>query len=343
MNPTISRTKRGLLAGLAAIITVMVFLTGCGASNSSKLAEDKVNVVTTFYPLYYLAEEIGGDVVNVINLIPTGVEPHDWTPKSLDLQNASNAQLLIYQGSGFEGWFEDFKKGLDADSNVQIVEASQSIDLISTVGEEHSHNEDETHTEHEEHEGHEHEHEAEESHDGHDHGDTDPHTWVSPKSAIIMAENVKNALVQADSEHAAQFEQRYEALHAKLVELDAKYEEQLSQVTHHDIVVSHHAFGYLARDYGLTQHALMGISADAEPRAQDIVALTKLVKEKNLKYVFFEELVSDQMANMIASEAGVETLVLNPLEGLTTEQEQNGENYITLMERNLNNLVLALQ
>ncbi|MGZ9586127.1 metal ABC transporter substrate-binding protein [Paenibacillus marinisediminis] len=314
--------SKGLLAVLTVLMTMMTFLAGCGTSQQAQLIEDKVNVVTTFYPLYFLTQQIGGDAVNVINLIPTGVEPHDWTPKSKDLQNASNAQLLIYQGAGFEGWFEDFKKGLEADSQVQIVEASKGVKLISTAEEDHDH---------------------EASGDGHDHGNIDPHTWVSPKSALVMAENVKNALIQVDPSHQADFEKRYEALHAQLVDLDQKYERELSNVKHRDIVVSHQAFGYLARDYNLTQHALMGISADSEPRAQDIVELTKLVKEKDLKYVFFEELVSDEMANMIASEAGVETLVLNPLEGLTTEQEQNGDNYITLMERNLNNLLLALQ
>lgn len=320
--------KTGYIAVLASCLILLTFVAGCGSTTQSKIVEDKVNVVTTFYPLYYLTETIGGDAVNVINLIPTGVEPHDWTPKSQDLQNASNAQLLIYQGAGFEGWFSDFQKGLDANSNVKLVEASHGINLISAEGEEDGHD----------HEGHD-----EEGHDEHSHGDTDPHTWVSPKSALIMADNVKQALIEADPEHQAEFEANYESLHEQLVALDQKYEQELSQVKHRDIVVSHHAFGYLARDYGLTQHALMGISADAEPRAQDIVALTKLVQEKGLKYIFFEELVSDQMAQMLASEAGVETLVLNPLEGLTTEQEANQENYITLMERNLQNLVQALQ
>lgn len=307
---------------LALLLSISVLLAGCGSSNTSKLSADKVNVVTTFYPLYYIAQEIGGDAVNVINLIPTGVEPHDWTPKSLDLQHASNAQLLIYQGSGFEGWFPDFQKGLSSDSSVRIVEASKGIQLIHT-------DEEDEYGAHDDH--------------GHEAGDTDPHTWVSPKSALVMAENVRNALVEVDSSHKADMEARYQVLKEKLIALDKKYEQELSQVQKREIVVSHHAFGYLARDYNLEQHALMGISGDSEPRAQDIIYLTKLVKEKGIGYIFFEELGSDSIANLIASEAGVETLILNPLEGITTKQEKNGDNYITLMERNLNNLVQALQ
>lgn len=99
----------------------------------------------------------------------------------------------------------------------------------------------------------------------------------------------------------------------------------------------------MARDYGLTQHAIMGLSPDAEPRAQDIVKLANIVRDNQIRYVFFEELVSDKIAKMLASEAGVDTLVLNPVEGLTKEQAERGENYFTLMEKNLQNLKKALQ
>lgn len=77
-------------------------LTGCGSTNSAKLAKDKVNVITTFYPIYEFAKEIGGEDVNVINLLPAGVEPHDWTPRSQDIVNTSNAQLFLYNGAGLE-------------------------------------------------------------------------------------------------------------------------------------------------------------------------------------------------------------------------------------------------
>ncbi|WII35705.1 metal ABC transporter substrate-binding protein [Paenibacillus thiaminolyticus] len=322
---------------------IMLALAACGllllnacANNDSAVegaANGKVNVITSFYPIYYMASEIGGDHVQVTNLIPTGVEPHDWTPKSRDLQNASNAQLLLVNGAGFEGWLPDFQKGLDAGSKVKTVEVSNGIALIQASEEEEEHGE-EAHAEGEH---------AHEDEHGHDHGDIDPHTWISPKSALIMAENVKDALVDADPEHRGDYEKNYEQLKAKLASIDHEYTTKLKDVAKRDIVVSHQAFGYLARDYDLHQHAIMGISPDAEPRAQDLLNLSKLMQEKQLKYVFFEELVSDQLAQTLASEAKVDTLVLNPLEGLTQEQEAAGDNYVTLMERNLQNLLLALQ
>ncbi|MBG9793510.1 ABC transporter substrate-binding protein [Paenibacillus dendritiformis] len=320
---------------LALLACALVLLNACGNNDSAAegAADGKVNVITSFYPIYFMASEIGGEHAQVTNLIPTGVEPHDWTPKSRDLQNASNAQLLLVNGAGFEGWLPDFQKGLDADSKVKTVEVSDGITLIKASEEEEEHGE-EAH-----HEG---EHAHEDEH-GHNHGDIDPHTWISPKSALVMVENVKNALVDADPEHRADYEKNYDQLKAKLASIDEEYTSKLKNVTKRDIVVSHQAFGYLARDYDLRQHAIMGISPDAEPRAQDLLNLAKLVQEKQLKYVFFEELVSDQLAQTLASEAKVDTLVLNPLEGLTQEQEAAGDNYLTLMERNLQNLLLALQ
>lgn len=334
------------------IIMILVLMTACG-NNEPEAAQDaqdnKISVVTSFYPIYYMTSAIGGEHVKVTNLIATGIEPHDWSPKSKDLLTASKADLLLYHGVGLETWIDNFKQGLEQDSNVDVKEVSTGIELIDTTAEEDSH----THAEAtlDEHEEHDHDagEEAAEEHD-HDHGHShshshglDPHTWVSPKSALILAENIKNSLVEVDTEHAEAYEQNYEKLKSDIIELDTKYEEQLAQVERRTIVVSHQSFGYVARDYNLEQISIMGLSPSAEPRAQDIKRIAELVKEQGVKVIFFEELVSDNLAKMLASEAKVDTNVIYSLEGLTTKQEQAGENYLTLMEQNLQNIVEALQ
>ncbi|OBZ08127.1 metal ABC transporter solute-binding protein, Zn/Mn family [Bacillus sp. FJAT-26390] len=327
---------------LSLLLTAMLLVTAaCGNSNhagspnnaanptndssaaANKAEKNQVSVVTSFYPLYFLASEIGGEHIKAVNLIAAGVEPHDWTPKSRDLDTASKARLFLYHGAGLEGWVDGFLKGLSKDSAVVTKEISDGITLIEGTEEEHE----------EEH--------ADEA--GHDHGSIDPHTWVSPKSALKLAENVKNSLIEADSANQADYEKNYAALKTKLEAIDADYSAKLAQVANKNIVTSHQAFGYLARDYGLKQISIMGLSPDAEPRAQDLLDIAKYVKANNVKYIFFEELVSDQLAKTLASEADVETMVLNPLEGLTPEQDKKGETYLTLMERNLQNLVQALQ
>lgn len=323
-----------LLLGLA----MLLLLAGCGKGQNNGIVEGKVNVVTSFYPIYEFAKAIGGENAHVINLLPTGVEPHDWTPRSQDILNTSKAELFFYNGAGLEGWVPNFLKGLGNDSGVKTVEVSQGIDLIYTDEDDgHGHGE----AAEAEHEGNH----AEDHEEDHEHADThiDPHTWVSPKSAKIMAENMKDSFIEVDPEHQAEYESRYQELIEKLDALDAKFTSELGSMDKKEIVVSHQAFGYLCRDYGLTQHAIMGLSPDAEPRGQDLVKLSKLVKDEGIKYIFFEELVSDRLAKTLASEAGVETMVLNPVEGLTKEQEKAGDNYFTLMDRNLQNLKLALQ
>lgn len=298
-----------------------------GSTGTGQAEGKQVSVVTSFYPLYFLASEIGGDHVKAVNLVASGVEPHDWTPKSRDLDTASKAQLFLYHGAGLEGWVDGFLKGLSKDSKVVTKEISKGIPLIEGNEDEHDH-------EHEE------EHADEESHE---HGGLDPHTWVSPKSALTLAENVKNSLIEADSANQADYEKNYEALKGKLEAIDVDYTAKLAQTSNKNIVTSHQAFGYLARDYGLKQISIMGLSPDAEPRAQDLLKIAKFVKANDVKYIFFEELVSDQLAKTLAGEADVETMVLNPLEGLTPDQEKAGDTYLTLMERNLQNLVQALQ
>lgn len=304
------RNKRVLYIVLLAILTVV--MAGCGSASSSKakMVQGKVNVVTSFYPLYEFTRNIGGEYVNAINLVPAGVEPHDWSPKSRDIKNMTQAQIFVYQGAGFEGWVEDFLGSLSTDSTLKVVEASKGADLIKT-------------TENKE--------------------EYDPHAWLSPLNAVKMANNIKIALIEADPAHKDVFEQNYTKYAAKLTDLDARYKKEIAGTSKKEIAVSHHAFAYLCRDYGLTQMSIMGLSPDAEPTAQDLKKMNEFLKEHGLKYIFFEELVSDKLAKTLAKDAKVDTMVLNPIEGLTDEQMKAGKDYISVMDENLKNLVIALQ
>ena len=291
----------------------------------------KIQVVTSFYPIFSFASEIGGEDVSVVQLLPTGVDPHHWTPRSQDLANTSKAKLFLYNGAGMEGWIPNFLKGLDSNAKVKSVAVSKGIKLITGKHKHeccHCHH----HQKNEEH--------SKSADSGHE---VDPHTWVSPQSALIMAKNIRDSLVAVDPKHRGAYDKRYKKLENKLKALHNEFHTQLSKVKGRDIVVSHQAFGYLARDYGLKQHALMGLSADAEPTGQDMIKLSNFVKQKGIKHIFSEQLVSDKIAKTLAAEAGVETMVLDPVEGLTKKQLDNGENYFSLMEKNLKNLVIALQ
>lgn len=319
----------------------LVLLAACGSSespqensNSSESADGTLEVVTSFYPLYDFASKIGGEHVNMTMLVPAGVEPHDWTPKSRDITTIRNADVFIYQGNDFEVWVDSVMKTLDG-SEVKVVETSDGVARIP--GEGHSHDHD--------HEGHEHE-------DGHDHDnghghshdyEFDPHLWLSPVLAKEMALKIKDAFVAVDPANQADYEANFNALAEQFDQLHTKYQESLADLTRREIVVSHQAFGYLAHEYNLEQISIMGISPDAEPTAQDMMRIRRYVQDNGIKVIFFEELLSDSLAKTLANDAGVETRVLNPLEGLTPNQMEAGEDYFSIMEQNLENLLYALK
>ena len=197
-----SRFRKAAAAALFVILAV--FAAGCGSTGQGNLVEGKLNVVTSFYPLYFLAQQIGGEEAHVINMIPAGVEPHDWSPKSRDLDTASNAQLFLYNGAGLEGWVDDFLEGLPGDSKLVTVEASQGIAKLSG-------NPDGGST---------------------DGGHVDPHTWVSPKSMLVMAATVLRNFEATDPAHKTGYEANYALLEQKLKTLDQEYSETLSPLKH---------------------------------------------------------------------------------------------------------------
>lgn len=284
-------------------------LSGCTAGNSSKgfKDEDKIAVVTTIYPMYDFVKNIAGDRVEVINLVPAGMEPHDFELSTGDMQLMEQAELFIYNGAGMEHFVDKTLKSLTNEKLV-VVEAAKEIATFQSED-----------------------------------GETDPHTWLSVENAIDEALAIKEALVEIDGKNADYYEANYATYREKLEKLDAKYREELTGLSKDTIVVAHEAFGYLCQEYGLKQEAVEGLTADSEPDSARMKEIIDFCKKEEIKVIFFEELVSPKVANTIASEIGAETMVLNPIEGLTAEQEEAGLDYIGLMEENLEALKKALK
>jgi zinc transport system substrate-binding protein len=316
------RSRQCKLFVAAALLVSAALLGGCERTASRELDPNKLNVVASFYPLYDFATKIGGEHVHAVNLVPAGVEPHDWSPKSRDLQLLNKAQVFVYEGAGFEGWADSALKTLKAGGPI-VVEASKGVPLLQAAEEEAGGVSDGGHSDNK--------------------LGVDPHIWLSPANAKIIGSNLKQAFIQADPAHKADYEANYNSFAAKLDALDAKYRQQLSGVKRKQLVVSHQAFGYLCRDYGLTQMPIMGLSPDAEPTAQDMKRISDFIRNNGVKTIFFEELVSDKLAATLAKDTGANTAVLNPLEGLTEAQQQAGQDYFSVMETNLQHIVQALQ
>ena len=298
---------------LLLLVIPMLFTIGCSKENESdQNSEDKIKIYTSIYPVYDFAKKVGGDKVDVTNLVPAGTEPHDWEVSTSDIVNLEKADMLIYNGAGIENWTDKVINTLE-NKDIVYVKTSEGLD-IHKVSEEDSHSHEE---------------------DGHSHGSYDPHTWLSIKNAKKEMENIKNALVKYDPDNAKYYEDNYEEYAKKFDELDKKYSDTLGPIENKTIIVAHEAFGYLCSDYDINQEGIEGLTPDSEPDPARMSEIIKFAKENNVKTIFFEELVSPKVAETIAKEIDAKTEVLNPLEGLTEEQINNGEDYFTVMERNL--------
>jgi zinc transport system substrate-binding protein len=172
--------------------------------------------------------------------------------------------------------------------------------------------------------------------------DNDPHFWLNPVQAKQEVQAIVNGLTNVDVANTELYRSNADAYIAQLDQLDSDYRTGLANCRTREVVTSHAAFGYLAREYGLTAHAIAGLSPEAEPSAQQLSELATLVRERNIGYIFFETLASPKLAETLANEVGAQTLVFNPLEGLTNQEIAEGKTYISVMRENLANLRTAL-
>ncbi|MCO8274613.1 metal ABC transporter substrate-binding protein [Actinoplanes sp. TRM 88003] len=294
---------------LLPALLVSAALAGCGGQTAA--ADGKFEIVTAFYPLQFLSERIGGDVVSVTNLTKPGAEPHDIELTPRQVGDVAEAELAVYI-KGFQPAVDEAIAQEAADSSF---DAASVVTLLPAGGEDDH--------------GHEHE-EAE-------HGE-DPHVWLDPVRFSTIAEKLGERLAEADPEHAAGYRERATALAKELGTLNTEFTDGLKTCERHELVTSHTAFAYLASRYDLHQVGISGIDPEAEPSPQRLAAVAKEARETGTTTIFFETLVSPAVAETIAREVGARTAVLDPLEGLV----DNKGDYLGVMRQNLTALTAGL-
>lgn len=304
-----------------AMILVLVCCIGLwGCVENKRYDNDaKMKIYTSFYPMYFLTQQIAGDKADVIAMIPAGAEPHDWEPTPKMVVELQKASMFVYNGAGMETWVDRILDNIDQ-NKTKIVEASEGIELLKSV----------------EHEGIE-----EQEEHGHD-GDYDPHVWVSPMRAKQQGQNILNALIEIDPSNSEYYEENFDKLGSRMDKLDSDIREASKAFESNVIVVSHEAFGYFARDYGLKQIAIRGINPEDEPSPSQMARLVSECRENEVKYVFFEKLTNPKLSETLAREVGAGTLVLHDAGGLSQEDIEAGKDYISVMYENIENLKKAL-
>jgi zinc transport system substrate-binding protein len=308
----------------------LILLTACNnTSSTEENSEDKkLTIMTSIYPLYDFTSKIVGDRAEVINLVPAGAEPHDFEPTAKDMTNLSKADIFIYNGGGYETWIEDVLNSIDQ-QDMSILNISENLDLLTveeTGGEDNhdSHGEEANHEEEEELAG-----------------EYDPHVWLDPLRAKQIAEMIKNELIQVDKEGKNVYEKNFNELASEFDALHSEYETALNNQSQKEVIVSHAAFGYLTNRYGLEQIAISGLTPSDEPSPKELQEIIHFAREHQVKYILFETLVSPKVAETVQDKIGAEALTLNPLEGLTKQEIEDGKDYFSVMRENLESLKMA--
>jgi zinc transport system substrate-binding protein len=294
------------IVGVLVIGTLGYFLVG---HKPSTTPEGKISVVASFYPIYFLASQIGGDKADVINITPAGGEPHDYEPTPQDMTRIESANLVVLNGGGLEAWGDSVKQNIDPQKTVLVV-AGEGLTTRRVVE------------------------------DGEN--IVDPHVWLSPALAEEMADRIEQGYMKADPANTDYYAKNAADLKIKLSQLDTEYKQGLASCQRKDIITSHAAFGYLAATYGLNQVAISGLSPEEEPSAKDLAEVANFAKKNGVKYIFFESLVSPKLSQTIATEIGAQTLVLDPIEGIAANDLAAGQDYMAVMRSNLANLKIAL-
>jgi zinc transport system substrate-binding protein len=275
---------------------------GCDAGDPD---DGRIAVVTSFYPLQYAAERTGGGCVVVTNLTPPGVEPHDLELTPDGVEAIAKADLVVYIGGGFQPAVED-ALGEARGRTVDV------LDGVSTIP----------------------------AQPGEEELAVDPHVWLDPARFQTIVATIGDALERVGIECDLGAGER--DLADELADLDRVYRSGLADCRQDILVTSHAAFGYLADAFDLRQEAIAGLEPESEPDARRMAELKHLVEREGISVVFTEELVAPDVAETLASEAGVEARVLYTIEGLTDEQAAAGGDYVSLMEENLDALRDAL-
>ena len=304
---------------------MLLLLAGCGGSAGSSASQSQSSSLTgsasggastgglavaaSFYPLQWLSAQVGGDAVVVSSLTRPGVEPHDLELTPQDVAAVGEADLVVYL-SGFQPAVDEAVEQQAAETAFDVAEAAQ-LTLTYTPIEE----------------GQE---ETEEA------GTVDPHFWLDPMRLADVGDALARRLGEARPADATIFTTNAQAVRAQLAALDAEFTAGLASCVNRDVVTSHNAFGYLAEAYDLTQIGITGLTPEAEPSPADLSAITDFVRANGVTTIYYETLVSPDIAQTVANETGAKTAVLDPIEGLN--EKSRGQDYLAVMRANLASL-----
>lgn len=292
---------RKFLIKISMMMILPLALMGCTSNKKEEMDTDKLKITVSISPLKEFTEAIGGDKVEVTTLVPENTEPHDFDFKPKDLEKIIKEKLFIYNGLGMEEWLSNLEGQL-SNSSVKLIDSSNGADILK------------------------------------DGEKIDPHLWLSLKQAQVQGNNIKNALVEVDPENKDYYEENYNKFKSELDNLYNEYEGKFNDVKTKYFVTSHAAFGYLCREFGLTQKSIRDIFGEGEERPQDKANLIQFCKDNNITTIFSESSDSQKSAESLASE------INGKVEGIyTLETKPEGKTYLEAMKYNLDTIYNSMK
>ncbi|MCE5222181.1 MAG: zinc ABC transporter substrate-binding protein [Clostridium sp.] len=291
-----------IVSGTLAIL-MGVMLIGCGAktgTTTQNTTNNKLKITVSIYPLKEFAEKIGGDKVEVTCLVPENMEPHDYEPKTRDFEDLTKSKAFIYNGLGIESWVDQVN---------EVIKGKDVVILDSSAGIESRKEENAI----------------------------DPHIWLSLKNAEIQSENIKNTFVKIDEKNKDYYEENYKKFKEELENLYNEYKPKFDTLNKKNFITGHVAFGYLCRDFGLTQKSVENLFAEGEPTPKQLEDLVNFCKENNIKTVFSESLASPKVSETLAKEVKAEVVPI-----LTLESKEDDKDYLQAMRYNLDEIYSCL-
>lgn len=341
-----------VLRTIFVVLITVLFLSGCDQKNSTlddsvqATAGDKITVVTSIYPMYDFAHKISGDKAHIINLLNNSDDAHHFELSPDNLKVLESADIFIYSGLLEQNLVDKLKASL-TNEELLIVNASEGLELISIYESQSYHENIVKESDKEDLGSHSKEdmldsHENEEEHDEHGHDfDVDPHTWLSLENAVLQLEIIKSAFIDIDSTNADFYETNFEKYKVEFNKLNEKYAAEFEKHFDKIFVSVHSAFKYLARDYNLRHFALTGFDEEYGTDPSALTDLIQFINDNHINTIFYEQ-SSNAIADVIVRETDVKKEILHVMEFLTIEQEDNKDDYLSIMETNLQTLALSL-
>lgn len=319
--------KKGIVFLITIILVFSLVIIGISKTNNQSQSEEKIKIIATLFPQYDFAKQIGGDKVEVSLLLTPGTETHTYEPTPQDIINVNKADIYIYTGKYMEPWSDKIANSITSDT--EVLDASKNINLINEEQFEEEHNTTDIN---------------EEEHDNSHHHEYDPHIWLNPQNAIGMVKNIEKELCSIDPQNKEYYQKNAENYIKQLTNLDNEIETTIKESKKNKIAFG----GTFAYAYFIQRYNLQYVSAydscgeNSEPSVTKVKEVIDYMKENDINVIFYQELSAGKIADTISKETGATKLVFHTIHNASQEEINNGETYISLMQKNLQNLKQAL-